>query len=356
IRPWTLVAFHCLGSSYDTGTLRKHRGLISVPTDENGHNPIRWNVGVRYLTAWGVSQSYGGMHFGISRKGDYLASVDLNDIAYVTAGTRAFGNYGFNASSIGFELEAHEARKYPDGTKTSRIYRQPYPDRQLLCLAVALRKINSWRPVINFTYLATGQEVIAARNAKSGGMFQHFTIAYPSRTDPGAQFNIPPGQKASFGSPMWNGEGGPNVGSSRGNGPVMRSGWDQLEEIYNKLRGVNPATEVFQKPVTPTALALAKATSLIARSSNPGQSAALRRGRNAVAALSRSEGMQGQTRREMYSRAAANNASLAGLLAKAGNTAGIIAQRFDLSGIRGVAGAELYDYETGLWKKSDETS
>jgi hypothetical protein len=346
IRKWQFIVFHCFGETYDWWWLRRHRGLISVPTDVHGHNPKRFMGAVRYLTLWDGGKKTVSVHFNISRRGDFISNVDLNDIAYASGGSLRLP-FNKNRHSIGFELESHLARHiYRTTKKTRRVYRQPYSQRQLLCLAVALRKIHSWRKVIRIEPLFTQAEMAAAFRAKAGGCLMHRQLHPGKRTDPGAQFNIPKGSRADFGSSLWNGTGT----STRGPGPSMRSGWDDLDEKFQKIRAVNPATQAFQKPLTPSDVRLAQASEIVNLTAHVGQRTAARVGRGRLAAFSRSESMQAQTRRNIYAKAAAGNASLSALIGKANAVTSAVIRRFDLSVVTGIDDAVMYDEQTGLWE------
>jgi hypothetical protein len=131
---------------------------------------------------------------------------------------------------------------------------------------------------------------------------------------------------------------------------MMESGWDQLERYYNKVRAVNPATQAFQKPLTPSAIQLAKASEIMNLVPHVGQATAARAGRQRLAALSRSESMQGQSRRALYSRAAANNRSLSAQVTQSTAAVSAILRRFDLSAVVGVENAVMFNEETGLWE------
>lgn len=347
IRPWQFLVFHCFGETFDWGYLRRNRGVVSVPTDENGHNPRRWFGAIRYLTLWDEGKKAVSVHFNISRRGDFVSNVDLNDIAYASGGTLPLG-FSKNAYSIGFELESHLARHVYQSTKrTERIYRQPFSQKQLLCLAVALRKINSWRSVVNIEWRASRAEIIAAKNANAGGCIQHLTLAPQQRTDPGAQFNIPKGTKATFGSSMWNGTGdNPNNGP----GPVMESGWDTLDRYFQKVRAVNPAIQAFRKPLTPSDIQLAQASEVMNLTTHVGQTTAARAGCNRLAAIARSEAMQAQSRRSLYAKATASNNSLSSLITKANAVTSSVIRRFDIAAVTGVSNATMFNEETGLWE------
>jgi hypothetical protein len=347
IRRWQFVVFHCFGESYDWWYLRRNRGLISVPTDVNGHNPRRWMGAVRYLTLWDEGKRTVSVHFNVSRRGDFISSVDLNDIAYASGGSLRVG-FNKNVHSIGFELESHLARHiYRTKKKTRRVYRQPFSQKQLLCLAIALKKIHSWRSVVKIEPRFNRGEIVAAKKANAGGCIMHLTLHPGKRTDPGAQFNIPKGSKATFGSSMWNGTGS---NPRNGPGPWMESGWDTVDRLFQKVRAVNPATQAFQKPLTPAAVRLAQASEIVNLTAHVGQTAAARSGRNRLAALSRSEAMQGQTRRTLYSKASANNNSLSSLITQANAVTSAVIRRFDTSVVVGISDAVMFDEETGLWE------
>lgn len=348
IRPWQFIALHCFGEGVDKNHLTTHRGSLSLPTDADGYNPSRFIAAMRELTLWDKGRGVASVHFAISRRGDFVSSVDLNDIANTTKPDVPFPFGSLNRQCIGIELESHLARYIPSSsfTRTDEIYRQPYTQKQLLCLAIALRKLHSWRSVFRIEWLSTRSAIIAAYNNGTGGCLQHRDVAPSRKTDPGAQFNIPAGTRAAFGSPMWNGTGT----SRNGPGPMMESGWDQLDGFFQTIRAVNPATQAFQIPLTPSKIALARASEIMGLASHEGQRTAARVARNRLAGLSRSEQMQGQSRRALYALAAANNQSLAGLIGKATAVTSSVIRRFDLSVVKGVENAVTYNEETGLWE------
>ena len=355
IRPWLFVAFHCFGGGFDVGFLRKNRGAISVPTDENGHSPRRFMAAMRYLTYIGSGAKQVGIHFGISRKGDFVSSVDLNDTAHATGGQVSFP-FSKNSASIGFEFEAHEARTiYGTNEPTRRIYRQPYSKKQILCLAIALKKINAWRRVIApdgktmEPWLSTPSEILDAYRAGTGGMLQHLTVSPATRTDAGAQFNARKGEPIRFGSDRWNGID-PDANPSNGPGPLLESGWDTLEKYFRDVRGVKPESQVFQAPLTSVDLQLARASEVVGLAGRGGRGMAARMGRDRLAALSRSSQMQQQTRGMLYSKAAATNVALSSTIGRATTVIASVLQRFDASGVEGVSGAVMFDEATGNWE------
>jgi hypothetical protein len=355
IRPWLFVAFHCFGGSFDIKFLRKHRGAISVPTDENGHSPRRFMAAMRYLTFIGSGAKQVGIHFGISRKGDFVSSVDLNDVAHATGGVIPFP-FSKNSASIGFEFETHEARIiYGTNKPTQRIYRQPYSNKQIMSLAIGLKKINAWRRVIApdgktmEPWLTTPNEILRAYQAGTGGMIQHFTVSPATRTDAGAQFNARKGEMIRFGSDRWNGIN-PDANPSNGPGPELPSGWDTLEKYFREIRDVKPETQVFKAPLTSVDLQLARASEVVGLVGGGGRGIAARTGRDRLAALSRSAQMQQQTRGTLYNKAAATNVALAAVIGKSSGVVSSVLQKFDASGVEGVSGAVMFNEATGLWE------
>lgn len=373
LRRWIFTVFHSLGASFDgypgakKGFLIKNPGARSVPVDVYGHNPRRFMAGIQYLTAWCpevANGARGAVHFFVSRRGDFVSSVDLNDIAHGSGGDLALP-FGKNVYSICFELEEHQARYIPGTNKTTNtIYRQPYPERQLLCLAIAFKKINTWRAVLADSsdtmapYLRTREEIVSVYNARTaggvGGFLQHVDIHPGQRTDAGAQFMIPKGQTADFGSPLWNVVGAnPHAMSPRGPGPKMESGWDTLERLYKKLRGVKLATQVFKTPLADVDLALAKASTILNMQGGPAQGLATKAGRDRLAGLSRSSQMQQQTRASLYNKAAATNVALAATIGRANTVISTVIRKFDISAVKGITGAVMFNEESGTWEDGE---
>jgi hypothetical protein len=362
IRRWIFTVFHSFGGSYDWGILRAYPGATSAPTDVNGHNPRRFIGAMRYLTA-NVSPDHrparACVHFGISRRGDWVSSVDLNDIAYASGGNLPLG-FNKNAYSIGFEFEEHLARHiYGTKKKTRRVYRQPYSKKQILCLAVGLKKINAWRSVIGdrngmVPWLPDRSSIISAYKARNGGMLQHLTIHPGKRTDPGAQFLAPKGKKIRFGSSAWNAsDGDPSRNLTNGPGLLLESGWDTLERYFLKVRGVRRETQVFRAPLTSVDLELAKASEIVNVTQSRAQNIAARAGRDRLAGLSRSAQMQGQSRRSLYNKAAATNVAFSGTVARANTVISSVLRKVDLTAVQGVTGAVMFDEVEGVWEDGE---
>lgn len=360
IRKWIFVVFHSFGGSFDYGFLRKNRGALSVPTDVNGHNPRRFMAAMRYLTAWCPNTARASVHFGISRRGDWVNSVDLNDLAHASGGNLPLP-FGKNAYSIGFEFEEHLARHiYGTTKKTRRVYRQPYSKKQILCLAIGLKKINTWRKVIADSngnmvpWLQNRGEIVSAYNARSGGMIQHLTIHPGERTDAGAQFLAPKGTQIRFGSTAWNtSNGDPSLDRTNGPGPLLESGWDTLERYFKKIRGVKRETQVFKAPLTDQDLLLAKASEVVNLSNSRAQNIAAKSGRDRLAGLSRSSKMQQQTRKTLYNKAAATNVALSATVGKANAVISSVIRKFDVSTVEGVTGAVMFQEAEGLWEDGE---
>lgn len=356
LRRWIFTVFHSFGGTFDLGFLRANRGALSVPTDSNGHNPRRFIGAMRYLTSLSVSgQVRACVHFGISRRGDWISSVDLNDIAYASGGSLPVG-FNKNAYSLGFEFEEHLARHiYGTKKKTRRIYRQPYSKKQILCLAIGLKKINAWRSVIGDSrgtvpWLPDRSSIVTAFKARNGGFIQHLTIHPGKRTDTGAQFLVSKGQEIRFGSSAWNASNGdPTLCTTNGPGPLLESGWDTLERYFKKVRGVCRETQVFKAPLTSVDLQLAKASEIVNVTSSRAQNIAARAGRDRLAGLSRSAQMQGQSRRSLYNKAAATNVAFSGTIGRANAVVSSVLRKFDIATVQGVIGAVMFDEEEGIW-------
>lgn len=363
IRRWIFTVFHSFGGSFDHKFLDKNRGVVSYPVDTDGHSPRRFMAAMRYLTAWCPNTARAAVHFGISRRGDFVSSVDLNDIAHASGGNLELP-FSKNVYSIGFEFEEHVARYIPGKGVVKTKYRQPYSSKQILCLAVTLKKINTWRAVIAdksnnmVPYLTDYTAIVNAYNNRTthgvGGFLQHVDIHPGQRTDAGAQFMIPKGKFADFGSPLWNVTGSnPHSASTRGPGPRMESGWDTLERFYKKLRGVKLATQVFKTPLTDVDLQLAKASYLLNMQGGPAQGLATKAGRDRLAGLARSSQMIQQSRRTLYGKAAATNIALSATIGRANTVISTVLRKFDISAVKGVTGAVMFEESTGTWEDGE---
>lgn len=369
IRPWNMVVLHQYGEAIDEKVLKTNRNVLSIATDEYGHNPERFMVGVRELTTRDAADARKvSVHFIISRRGDVVASVDINDVGYHSGGDVKPPGLSLNTASIGFELESHLVRATPGGP----IFRQPFSVPQLQATAIVLRKLDPFISVPR-VYLQTIAQLRGA--AKTGGYVRHAVINTPGRRiDAAAQFHIPPGQTAFAGSTWWNtGTGSMTDGPFAGTGPTnlatpgadmsdptrmfvrgpQQSGWDQLWGYMDQIPGYNLATEVFETPATGLDLQLAESAAAISKAANRGQRIAVQAARDELNAMRRSEQMQQQDRRTLYQNSLTTNQSFSKALSDSITTVNATVDRYNPASVRGVSGATTFDEATGLWSDGE---
>src|SRR5512136_497194 len=85
LRPWRYICLHVGDTGWDKTYLNRTSGVAQPPGDENGHNEARWaRIIQQYILPQDSTKTRNpcSTHYCVSRKGDVIASVDLNDIAY----------------------------------------------------------------------------------------------------------------------------------------------------------------------------------------------------------------------------------------------------------------------------------
>lgn len=341
LRPWTYIFMHSFGYTWDRALLRKNRQRQAPPGDEYGHHPTRWMAGIRQLCALNTDpnkkkQGSASIHFCISRRGDVVVSVDANDMAWHGGGDVRFTNKGNNYYSIGFELEPALARyKYANG-QLSQPLLLPYPDRQMLALAIVCKKLVTFRPGIKEVYISKKNGSIRSQASQHGsGYIQHSDVK-ASKVDTGAQFGIPPGNIGLPGNPWLN---------------KYPSGWETLWDLMRPMR-FTLATDIFTKEIekgdfndiSDLSVAMMKTT-------NAGQRAILQQQRDRVQGLRRASAMQAQARRTLYKQATSGATTMTDIISKSAANVTKQVERFNVAGVVGVRGdVQTYDFSSGTWK------
>ena len=346
IRPWSYIFLHSYGYMWDLSYLRRNRQRRFCPGDVNGYHPTRWYAGLRQLCSLNTDpqkkrQGGASIHFCISRRGDVVVSVDVNDIAWHGGGIQGvdtpFTPKGNNYYSIGFELEPALARyKYSNGSLSNPML-LPYSDRQMLALAIVCKKLVTYRNSIREVYLTKQNGSMRAQANKYGSGYLTHKDVNSNKSDPGAQFDILPGETGVNNANPW----------MQG----LKSGWDQLWDLMRPMR-FSLATDIFVKDVTANITKdLANLSTAMMKNTNKGQQTVIQRQRDNLTAFKRAFTMQAQTRRDIYKSATNNATTMIDIAAK--NVTNIVrqVQRFDASNIKGVGGSvQSFDFETGTWK------
>lgn len=342
IRPWTYLFIHSFGYTWDNWYLNKNRKRRFPPGDEYGHHPGRWFGGIRQLCALNTDptkkkQGNASIHFCISRRGDVLVSVDANDMAWHGGGTVSYTPKGNNYYSIGFELEPALGRyKYHNG-KLSSTKVLPYPDKQMLALALVCKKLVTYRGAIKEVYITKQKGSVRAQANKHGsGYIAHIDV-HDKKLDPRGQFSILEGQVGGYSpNPFMKG---------------LKSGWDQLWKLMRPMRFAL-ATDIFVKDVavgdfsnmTDISVAMMKTT-------NAGQRAMVQQQRDRLLALRRASSMQAQERRFVYKQATGQATTMTDVVAKSTARVTKQVQRFSVASVKGVGGpVQTFDFDTGTWK------
>ena len=327
VRPWNFIALHSLAATADDRELNRNKKLLfprKYPIDKYGHNPAKWATAQRiFFYDPGVRRVAGrnvGIHFMVSRRGDVIVSAGLNDIAHHMAGTEGiFG--GRNPATVGIELELLRYRKVAGGP----ILFNPYPERQLLALAIILRKIEAVRPIKRQHISTRNGPLLPQTKAAGSGYVIHSEVKPANRKDPGAQFNIPQGQPGS--------------------------GWDQLFGLMSKIRSFNLATEVFVQNLNPAENKSVPAIASALPMANAGSQAALRAVWAQANALRRATAMANQGRQHRSSSALAQISTITDRVTAA--TAALLntVQSFNVDSLPSMKNALVFNEETNTWEK-----
>lgn len=349
-RDWSYIFIHSFGYAIDLAAFRANPRRLAPPGDEYGHNPLRVMAAVRQLcVTQDMNRPRGGkasIHAIITRRGDIIMSVDLNDKAYHGGGQKFKGGPGWfytskpyqdnSGWSVGIELEPAMARPAP-GRAAELVN---YTDRQMLSLAIFCKKLMTINPNIKFNVLSRFHggwqwnqstktwasvapgSITNQGNALGSGFVQHIDVHY-SKLDARGQFAVAPGQKGS--------------------------GWDQLFGLITRVRDFNLSTEVYSKGLPDLSkTSAAELTSLLTQSDG-GQRAVLQTQWDSERAFSRASSMQAQQRREHYKAALGQNAASHDVINKSASTIGKMITRFQ-GAVKAISGEiQQYNFKNGLW-------
>jgi hypothetical protein len=336
-RPWTFIFIHSFSYGIDLPYLRKHKAALHIPGDKWLHSPDRWFCGVNELTRvkdytkrnkkGKKVNSKVSIHFCISRRGDVMTSVDLNDLAYHGGGTiRMLPRGGNNTWTIGLELEPALERTKPYGA----VRLANYTDPQMLALAIMCKKINTIKPVAEnvVSRLLPGsirKQCLAAQS----GYISHIDIHPSKKLDPRAQFDIMPGQETG----------------------TQVSGFTQLWNLMKKVRNFDD-TELFAPEIVEPTFQVADLTAMMGKV-NDAQKIALKSQRDRLLALRRASSMQTQTRRTLSRASLGQGATLHNKMAQNVSRVTTVVRRFSTTSdnVPTLTGqVQSYNEETGTWE------
>ena len=337
-RPWAYIFLHSFGYGWDYHQYRKNRRLLNPPGDQYGSHPSRMFAAINQLCARDVNANKkSSIHCIISRAGDIIMSVDINDKAWHGGGTsflkrRVRSN---NSLTVGIELEPALGRT----SLKQRATLQNYTDRQMLSLAIFCKKLMSAR-AIGYNVISKkfgGWQWNSSSKSWSGpisgsprvqtdsltsGFVQHLDV-HEKKLDARAQFDIALGTEGS--------------------------GWDQLFGLINKLRFYNLNTEVWATSIPDISKTSAAELAKAMLSADGTVKAVLQTHWDSERGFMRAAAIQAQGRRAHYKEALGQNAATSDLLSK-----GVAQITKSIS--RAVAAAKAmsgdipqYDFKTGLW-------
>jgi len=148
LRPWRYIALHVGDTGWDKAYFKRSATAVQAPGDESGHNPERWT---RLLQQYILSAEAGksatlySAHYIVSRRGEVVASVDLNDIAYHMPKTfpKLFSDKDNNYATVGIVFEPCYVRLAPN----SNLSLLEFSARQQAALAVLIKKLTTVYPI-----------------------------------------------------------------------------------------------------------------------------------------------------------------------------------------------------------------
>jgi len=337
-RPWAYIFIHSFGYTWDYHQFKVNRRLLMPPGDQYGSHPSRVFAAVNQLCARdNNANGKSSIHCIITRAGDIIMSVDINDQAWHGGGTsflkrRSRSN---NTWTVGIELEPRIGRTSIKRKATL----QNYTDRQMLSLAIFCKKLMSAR-AIGYNLISKkfgGQQwdsnaktwgnvvqgpVKSQTDAFNSGFVQHLDV-HEKKTDAAAQFDIAPGSPGS--------------------------GWDQLFGLIHKVRYFNLQTEVWTPTVPDISQTSASELSTAMLSADGTVKAVLQTHWDSERGFTRAAAIQAQGRRNHYKSALGQNAATSDFLSKGAanltkSVSRVIAAAKAMSGT-----IPQYDFATGLW-------
>jgi hypothetical protein len=368
-RPWKFIFVHSFGYTWDVPYLMRFPTALHPPGDEYGHHPMRWRSGIaqlvtpkKYDPAKPNKSNKVSIHFCISRRGDILVSVDLNDIAYHGGGDprydigkllkNALGPWrGSNVYTIGIELEPCLGRLKPNKS----LVLLDYPDRQLQSFAVLIKKLQAIQPIANtvisrFKKASLEEQLQVA--ATTGGYIQHLdTFPIEKRLNPKTGKLESTGKSDASNQRDANDKAQMGVYSDGSVGP----GWTKLFEHVAALKSFDLAKNVFVDHFDSPDFSHLPDLAVAMNQGNVGQRAALGALMDHMAGYKRAAGMAAMSRRTLNSNAVTQAADSHNALAKIAASASKISQSVGTSSLTPISGPDLaYEEDTDTWTAGGE--
>lgn len=322
MRPWAYVFLHSFGPTWDAPYM-KSPGRLVPPGDQYGHHPTRWFAGVNWLVKpkpQGADKS--SIHFCVSRRGDIVVSVDLNDIAYHGGGDIKLHPNGTNYVTIGIELEPLFGRKKAKGGWDILDYSEP----QVKSLAVLCKKFTTIRPikqVVISKYFST--PVLQQIKQHESGYIQHIDT-FSKKRDARGQFAVD----------STTGKVGP--------------GWEQLWGYMKLVRKFNLATDVFVEKIMDPDFSQLTDLAKAMQAGSFGQKMAAGVAYHRMQGYKRAAEMQAQSRRTLAQKGVTNAASLSAATSRQVAAVTTVLNRTNAANPPSLTGGPQYDFDTGTWQ------
>ena len=319
MRPWGYIFLHSFGSGFDADYFKDPNRLLA-PGDQYGHHPKRWFAGVNELV---LPKPYKtSIHFCVSRRGDVVASVDLNDIAYHGGGDFVIHPLGTNYVTIGIELEPCFGRKRKGGAWDIIDYSDP----QMKSLAVLCKKFTTIRPVEQVLISKNfSTPVLQQIKQHTSGYIQHLVV-FSKKRDARAQFAVDP-----------------KTGK-------QGRGWEQLWGYMAKVRKFNLATDIFVEKIQNPDFSQLQELAHAMQNGTFGQKMAMGVSYHKYQGLKRAAEMQAHSRQALAQSGVTNAASLSAAASRQVAAVSAVLNRANAGNAPALAGGDQYDFETGLWQ------
>lgn len=322
MRPWAYVFFHSFGPTWDAQYMKDGNRLLP-PGDQYGHHPTRWFAGINWLVKQkpqGADKS--SIHFCVSRRGDVVVSVDLNDIAYHGGGDFKIHPWGTNYVTIGIELEPLFGRKKKGGGWDIMDYSEP----QVKALAVLCKKFTTIRPlaeVVISKYFDT--PVLEQIKQHTSGYIQHIDV-FSKKRDARGQFAVDP-----------------KTGK-------VGTGWAQLWGYMKQVRKFNLATDIFVDKIQDPDFSQIQDLAQAMQKGTFGQKMAAGVAYHKYQGLRRAAEMQAHTRQTHAQKGVTNAASLSSAASRQVAAVSAVMSRTDASSAPALEGGPQYDFDSGTWQ------
>lgn len=154
LRPWRYIALHVGDTGWDRAYFKRNTSVLP-PGDDSGHNPERWDRLIKqYILPAETDRTATvySTHYLVSRAGDVIASVDLNDIAYHMPKNfpKLFKDQPNNNPTVGIVFEPCYTRLRSNsnlGSPDSNLSLLEFSTQQQAALAVLIKKLTTVYPI-----------------------------------------------------------------------------------------------------------------------------------------------------------------------------------------------------------------